>query len=70
MKEETCKDCKYFMAVDGGSSFCRESPPRITSYITLPNGNPLIGSSWPPVGSDQWCGRWHTKLVFINAKSQ
>lgn len=71
VKKIACRDCQFFVKMPSGGpkvGQCRFSPPtpmilgmrQVPGLTGIPGANggvePVIGSQFPPVAEDTWCG--------------
>ena len=61
----TCQDCRYWMrwkrtpdGKDQSAGDCRYRPP----VLYLEPANDSVGSGWPWIQQDDWCGRWRARV--------
>ncbi len=53
---ENCGNCRFVVATESGSFFCRRLPPTVDqkSGGSAPGNYPRVGSNW-------WCGEFEEK---------
>lgn len=65
--DTTCGTCKFYCRLQGKEGQCRFAPPQGGYHTAVNKLNnqpvPLPFSFWPPVQSDQWCGRFELSFV-------
>lgn len=75
-----CGSCLYFTSqagVPGNGGVCRFSPPtpmivgmqQTPALVGLPGGGgvqPVLGSHFPPVRADQWCGCYRARPAEVD----
>lgn len=66
-KDQCCSNCNFeFLDKDRSASFCRRYPPSAFPVV-VPNQitqtmDHSIGTTYPPVQFDGWCGEWVEKI--------
>ena len=50
--DEVCETCRFYFREDDTEE-CRKNPPTL-----LIDADNLIGTYWPNVSRDEWCGEW------------
>lgn len=74
--KNTCENCKF--ADDhgrvGGQLYCHEEPPRAQvlqimkmDALSRPQTSFQTVAAWPPIKSDDWCGKHEFKLKVLSS---
>lgn len=55
---QICEHCAFYMEQDAQIGHCRRYPP-MGAFGQGPEGQlAVVGSGFPPVKHDHWCGEW------------
>ena len=59
-----CGTCAHWVRDNGEVGHCRRSPPMpmLQPKQGLRGMEMALGSHWPPIGADRWCGE-HTQFL-------
>lgn len=56
--EECCTNCRFFSENSKYGGSCRRYPPQFYSEFDPQIGHPTLGTGYPFMQHDQWCGEF------------
>jgi hypothetical protein len=59
IRSSNCGNCRFAVPVGKGAE-CRRNPP--TTFLMSGQHGPMPVAAWPPIGPEQFCGEWKTKI--------